>query len=292
VGRDAVTRDSQIGSVGGGNHFVELQWVTRVLHGPTAHAWGLARGSVVVMVHSGSVNVGHLCGGHFMDLVKRDWPATLGHPSNGIFPLPDRSPAFAAFFSALHNAAHFAFANRLFLALMARQALLETVGDHEFALVYDTPHNLAWLEPRGSVLHRKGSSPAGGIGTFEQFYGEPVLVPGSMGSASWVMEGLGSDDALGSASHGAGRSLTRGAAAARTDEDLHRFLREFRIVTPLDPRRPDVRNRRDILGKWRQHLKEEAPWAYKDVGPVIETLTDAGIARPVAELRPLLTIKG
>jgi tRNA-splicing ligase RtcB len=293
VGREGVTRDSQIGSVGGGNHFVEIQWVSKVHQGAAAHAWGLTPGKIVVMAHSGSVNVGHLSGGYFMDLVRERFPKTLAHPANGIFPLPDNTPAFPRFFSALHNAAHFAWANRFFLALMARQAFLEVVGDHDFALVYDTPHNLAWLEADGSVLHRKGASPAAGIGlACDPWFGEPVLVPGSMGAPSLVLEGLGSEEALGSASHGAGRKLTRGAAAHREDAELDAFLREFRVVTPLDPRRQDVRGRRDILGKWRQHLKEEAPWAYKDVRPVIETLEGAGIARPVAELRPLLTIKG
>jgi tRNA-splicing ligase RtcB len=245
------------------------------------------------MAHSGSVNVGHLCGGHFMELVRRSFPTKLGHPKNGIFPLPDRSLDFARFFSALHNAAHFAFANRLFLALMVRQVFEEALGDHEFALVYDTPHNLAWQRADGAVLHRKGASPAGGIGEGpDEWFGEPVLVPGSMGSSSWVLEGLGAEDALGSASHGAGRSLTRGAAAHESDARLDAFLREFRIITPLDPKRPDVRNRRDILAKWRQHLKEEAPWAYKDDRPVVETLEGAGIARRVAELRPIFTLKG
>ncbi len=157
IGREDVTRDSQIGSVGGGNHFAEIQYVSRVINGAAAHARGLKPGTVVVMAHSGSVNVGHLCGGHFMDIVRRSFPTKLAHPANGIFPLPDRSPDFPRFFSALHNAAHFAWANRLFLAQMASQVFREILGDHEFQLVYDTPHNLAWLREDGSVLHRKGS---------------------------------------------------------------------------------------------------------------------------------------
>lgn len=293
VSREDVTRDSQIGSVGGGNHFVEVQWVERVHNGATAHAWGLKPGTVVVMAHSGSVNVGHLSGGYFMDLVKRVYPKTLGHPRNGIFPLPAGTKHFEDFFSALHNAAHFAWANRFFLALMVRQVFIEVLGEHAFELLYDTPHNLAWRRPDGAVLHRKGASPAGGIGEGpDAYFGEPVLVPGSMGSPSFVMEGLGNPDSLGSASHGAGRKLTRGAAAHASDEELDAFLRDFRVVTPLDPKRQDVRRRKDILGKWRQHLKEEAPWSYKDIGPVVETLEGAGIARAVAELRPILTIKG
>lgn len=292
--RDGVVRDSQIGSVGGGNHFVELQVVTRVVAGAPAHAWGLAPGAVVVMAHSGSVGVGHACGGWFVDAARAAWPAGLPHPGNGLFPLPDRSPAYAPFFSALHTAAHFAFANRLFLARMALQAIEQALGARfDFPLVYDTPHNLAWQQPDGRVLHRKGASPAGGFGEGpDAWFGEPVLVPGSMGSASWVMEGRGHAEALGSASHGAGRQEHRGAASHHGDEELDRFLAEFRVVTALDPSRQDVKRRPEILEAWRRGLKEEAPWAYKPVTPVVETLEDAGIAVRVAELRPLLTVKG
>lgn len=294
VTREGVVRDSQIGSVGGGNHFVELQVVTRVLAGATAHAWGLTPGTVVVMAHSGSVGVGHACGGWFVDAARAAWPRGLPHPTNGIFPLPDRAPAYAPFFSALHTAAHFAFANRLFLARLALQALEATLGaPFEFPLVYDTPHNLAWARPDGRVLHRKGASPAGGHGEGpDAWFGEPVLVPGSMGSPSWVMEGRGNDEALGSASHGAGRQEHRGAASHHSDAELERFLAEFRVVTALDPRRHDVRRRPDLLEAWRRGLKEEAPWAYKPVTPVVETLEAANIAVRVAELRPLLTVKG
>ena len=292
--RDGLVRDSQIGSVGGGNHFVELQRVKRVVSGAAAHAWGLEPGTLVVMVHSGSVGIGHACGGWYVDAAKKAWPKGLPWPANGIFPLPDRSPAWGPFFSALHTAAHFAFANRLFLARMARQALEAVLGSaFDFPLVYDTPHNLAWVQDDGRVLHRKGASPAGGHGAGpDEWFGEPVLVPGSMGSSSWVLEGRGLDEALGSASHGAGRQEHRGAASHHTDAELDRFLAEFRVVTALDPARQDVKRRPEILEAWRRTLKEEAPWAYKPVTPVIETLEGAGIAVPVAELTPLLTVKG
>src|SRR5206468_1140006 len=125
---------------------------------------------------SGSVNVGHLSGGYFMELVRRIYPRALAHPRNGIFPLAAGTEHFAQFFSALHNAAHFAWANRFFLALMVRDVFAEVLGEHSFELVYDTPHNLAWREKGGSVLHRKGASPAGEIGERpDAYFGEPVL---------------------------------------------------------------------------------------------------------------------
>ena len=146
------------------------------------------------------------------------------------------------------------------------------------------------------MAHRKGATPAGGVTDHEHrtpdMFGEPVIVPGSMGAPSYLLRGLGNDRALGSACHGAGRSIPRGAAAKGSDAELDAFLREFRVVTPLNHRDPAVAGRRDIIEAWRRDLKQEAPWAYKDVGPVVESLRGAGVAQPVAELQPILTVKG
>jgi len=287
-----ITRDSQIGSIGGGNHFSEVQYVSKIHKGATAHHWGITIGSVVVMVHSGSVNVGHLCGEAYSSFVKALYPKVLKYPANGIFPLPNLHPYYPTFWTALHNAANFAFANRFFLSQLMRQAFLEMFGDHQYELVYDTPHNLAWQQEDG-VLHRKGASPAGSFGDGpDEYFGEPVLMPGSMGSSSFLMEGLGNLEALATASHGAGRSLSRGQALHHSDAEFQKFLQEFRIITPIDPKRADLRNRRDILQKYYDDLKKEAPYAYKDIKPVVQTLTDARIAEPVAELRPIFTLKG
>ena len=117
-------------------------------------------------------------------------------------------------------------------------------------------------------------------------------MPGSMGAPSYLLRGLGNDRALSSACHGAGRSIPRGATARGSDAELDAFLREFRVVTPLNPRDPAVAGRRDVIAAWRRDLKQEAPWAYKDVGPVVDSLRRAGVAEPVVELRPLLTVKG
>jgi len=124
------------------------------------------------------------------------------------------------------------------------------------------------------------------------YYGEPVLVPGSMGASSFVLAGQGQAAALSSASHGAGRSLSRGDALQGYEEEFQRFLARFRVVTPVDLRRPEIKLRRDIVEKKLDEIRQEAPYAYKGIGPIIQTLTDAAIARPVAELTPLLTIKG
>ena len=299
---DGLSRDSQIGSIGGGNHFVELQRVERILDRGTAHAWGLRPGAVTVMVHSGSVGVGGVSGGFFREAVREVYPNTLKHPGNGVFVLPTgerHADTAALFWDALANAANFAFANRLFLAIMAMDGLEHTLGEFEANLLYDAPHNLVWREHlagEDAFVHRKGATTARGFeamqGTPFAHHGEPVLVPGSMGSSSYVLAGCGLPEALSSASHGAGRALARGEAMRGHDREFERFLEAFRVVTPLDLRRPEVRHRRDIVEQKLSELKQEGPHAYKGIGPIVQTLEGAGIARPVAELKPLMTVKG
>jgi tRNA-splicing ligase RtcB len=286
--------DSIIGSVGGGNHFAEVQYVSAVHDGAAAYAWGLAPGRVVTMVHSGSLSLGHQANATGLDQARAAWPRGLPMPANRILPmLIDDSTAARRerYLTAFANAANFAIGNRFFLAMMVRAGLAAVAGDIESRLVHDAPHNLLWPDGDGAVVHRKGATPAAGAGP-ERVWGEPVIVPGSMGAPSLLLRGLGNDRALASACHGAGRRVPRGAAARGDDADLDAFLREFRVVTPLNHRDPAITARRDIIQAWRRDLKQEAPWAYKDVGPVVETLRRAGIAQPVAELRPLLTVKG
>ena len=303
LSRKDITRDSQIGSIGGGNHFVELQYVDRIINPSTAYAYGIKKNQLVLMIHSGSVSIGHICGTRYRDITRQLYQETgLKFPKNEIFPLPDGVPQYNQFWNMLHNAANFAFANRLFMGLMFKQALSKFIPiGVKMSCIYDTPHNLAWETTEG-VLHRKGTSPAEGIDWFtalpaelqEQspIVGEPVLIPGSMGSSSYLMEGMGNTQAFCSASHGAGRALSRGKALKYDESTFEKFLREFRIITPIDPKRHDLKGRKDIIKKYRESLKKEAPFAYKDVFPVVDTLRDAKIASPVAELRPILTLKG
>jgi tRNA-splicing ligase RtcB len=119
-----------------------------------------------------------------------------------------------------------------------------------------------------------------------------VIIPGSMGSASYLMAGSGNAEALASACHGAGRALARGKARQVDAETYERAVGRLRVVTPIDPGSPSLRGRHDILEQYHDRLKEEAPYAYKPITPVIETVAAAGIARPGARLGPLLAIKG
>jgi tRNA-splicing ligase RtcB len=291
-------RDPQIGSVGGGNHFVEIQSVEELHEGPTAHAWGVHRGRVAIMVHSGSVGLGHMVGGYFDERARALFPEHLEHPPGGFFPLPTEGPRSRearVYLDAMRNAANFAFGNRLFLGLMALRALREAVGRPVASqLVYDAPHNLIWDEGEGRMLHRKGATPAQGIaapGSPFAYTGRPVIIPGSMGASSYLLAGQGSEEALCSACHGAGRGLTRGQASHVDDRAYTEAMGNLRVVTPIDPESPQLRLRRDILAKYHQRMKEEAPYAYKPISPVIDSVEGAGIARKVARLWPLLTVK-
>jgi tRNA-splicing ligase RtcB len=296
-----VSHDSTIGNLGGGNHFAEIQYVRKVLHGQAAHAWGLHEGQVVVMIHAGSLGLGHVTGTFVTDLMKEIYPQNVTRPSNDIFLLP-RNQRFATqfdqFMTSMRNAANFAFGNRFFLAQMIRKGMSQTVGDSEWKVVYDAPHNLMWeeqLDGKPAFVHRKGATPAGGWEEMQEthfaHWGEPVIVPGSMGAPSYLLLGRGKRPAMCSACHGAGRALSRGEAMRADDAKFEEFLRQFTVITALDPKRPDVRLRPDILDKWKQELKKEAPYAYKDITPVIKTLQAAEIATPVVELFPLMTVK-
>ncbi|GAA3573136.1 RtcB family protein [Nonomuraea rosea] len=297
-GTTAASHDSLIGSIGGGNHFAELQYVAHIHDPAAAYAWGLTAGSVVLMVHSGSLSLGHQANATALDRLRQTWPPGLSRPRNQILPflLDERTAAARRrYLDAFGNAANFAAGNRFFLALTMRAGLAAECGPTTARLVYDAPHNLFWQE-EDRVVHRKGATPAGGpeqmTGGPYAMWGEPVIVPGSMGSSSYLLRGHGNARTLASACHGAGRRVPRGATARAGDRDLDAFLREFRVVTPLDHRDPTVARRADVMAAWRRDLKQEAPWAYKDIGPVVSSLQAGGVADPVAELRPLLTVKG
>ena len=196
-------RDVQIGSVGGGNHFVELKAVEEILDGPSAYSFGLTRNAVTIMAHSGSVGLGHMVGGWFCDRAREIHPRGVPHPAHGFYVLPTSGPharEAAAYLDAMRNAANFAFANRLFLGLMAVRAMAETLGREVSArLVYDAPHNLVW-EHGSRMIHRKAATPAlgadGGHGPFG-YTGHPVIIPGSMGARAGLVREPGAREAGG-----------------------------------------------------------------------------------------------
>ncbi len=282
-GSGGISRDAAIGSIGGGNHFVELQYVDECLDRQTCWQWGLKTGMVTIMAHTGSVSLGSMVGGHFVDLAQKINPVRHDY-----LPLPTCGPLHEhgeAYLSAMGLAANFAIVNRLVLGAIALRCLSKAVGyEISGSLLYDAPHNLVWSEGQRH-LHRKGATPAECNIADPSFPdGHPVIVPGSMGDASYILKGCGSFASLCSAPHGAGRLTARSVARRGSAAELE----TIRVVTKLDL----IRARRDIADEYRRDLLEEAPSQYKPVQPVIDTITDAGIATPVARLRPLLTIKG
>jgi tRNA-splicing ligase RtcB len=291
-------RDAQIGSIGGGNHFVELQVVDAIRDGAVAHAWGVPKGRLAIMAHSGSVGLGHLVGGYFTDKAKALYPQGVPHPAHGFYALPTEGPhagEAARYLDAMANAANFAFVNRLVLGRVAIRVLEAVLGrDIATNLVYDAPHNLIWPAQGDARIHRKGACPApgpDGSGPFA-WTGHPVIIPGSMGDASWLLAGDGNEAALCSACHGAGRAVPRGAARHVEPGVWDRARETLRVVTPIDVADPIIARRRDVVAAHDDRLKEEGPWAYKDVTPVVDTVAEAGVARRVARLWPLMTIKG
>ena len=297
----SLSYDDQIGSIGGGNHFVEMQRVAEIYDGQTANAWGIRKGAVLIMIHTGSLTIGHQSGRINQMITKGLYPKGIPHPDNGIYLLPERGGMdreWRRFRDTTRNAANFGFANRMFLGLMLQNAVENTVRAFGMKLLYDSPHNFIWereAEGRKYYIHRKGACSARGMeemeGTPFAYYGEPVMIPGSMGSSSYLLRGMGNPDALWSASHGAGRRLSRGEAIHGSDEEFQKFMKKFHVVTPIDPNRSDLKGRSDILKKWEESIRSEAPYAYKDIDQVVKVHEDHGMAGLVARVEPLFTVK-
>ena len=285
----------QLGSLGAGNHFLEIQVVDRIFDAAAAETFGLRPGTLTVMIHCGSRGLGHqTC----QDQLKLMGPAMARHditvPDRQLACVPTVSREGQAYLGAMATAANFAWANRHILAHEAREAfsaVLRTApADLGLDLVFDVAHNLAKLEthvvagqPRNLCVHRKGATRAFGPGHADlpddlRAVGQPVLVPGSMGTASWVLRGVADNPAFASAAHGAGRLMSRSAAKRRASgRDVRRDLETAGIAI-----RP---------GSVRL-LAEEAPYAYKDVDEVARVCEAAGLAARVARLRPIGVVKG
>jgi tRNA-splicing ligase RtcB (3'-phosphate/5'-hydroxy nucleic acid ligase) len=282
----------QLGTMGSGNHFVELQLVSDVFDADAARAYGLDEGQLTVLIHSGSRGLGHqVC----TDYVKQMGAAMTRY---GI-ELPDRQLACApassaegrAYLAAMAAAANFAWANRQAIADAVRAAAGRVLGSaaaNDTRQVYDVAHNIAKVERydgRDLLVQRKGATRAFPAGSNEipaayRDFGQPVFIPGSMGTASYVLAGEpGSvEHAFGTTCHGAGRALSRtGARRQIQGADLRRQLEERGIVV----RCPSNKG-----------LAEEAPFAYKDVERVVDGVAQNGLARRVARLVPIGVVKG
>ncbi|HEX2728559.1 MAG TPA: RtcB family protein [Rubrobacteraceae bacterium] len=283
---------SQLGTLGSGNHFLEVQYVDEIYDAEAAEAFGLQENLVAVLIHTGSRGFGHqVC----TDYVERFLEAA---PKYGIELVdrqlaasPIQSPEGESYLKAMASAANFAFANRQLIAHLTREAFRKAgfdAGEHHLSVLYDLAHNNAKFEEHGGrrlLVHRKGATRSfgpGGEDVPEEYrpFGQPVLVPGDMGRYSFVL--AGTDGAMretfGSGPHGAGRRMSRHRAK--------KVARGRNIVREMGDRGIVLR------AAGRATVDEEIPEAYKDAADVIETTHGAGIGRKVARLRPIIVIKG
>jgi tRNA-splicing ligase RtcB len=287
----------QVGTLGAGNHFIEVDVVDRVQDETAARRLGLFPGQVVVQIHCGSRGLGHQVCTDYVNLFQkavRQYGLTL--PDRELVCAPVGSPEGRDYLAAMQAAANYAFANRQVLAFHIRrsfeQVLAGRVKNHHLFQVYDIAHNMAKIESHTVggrrltlCVHRKGATRAFGPGSevlpaAYRDIGQPVLVPGSMGTSSWVLVGTegAMDQTFGSTCHGAGRTMSRHQAK--------RSVHGAGLRAELEARGIQVRAG-SLSG-----LAEEAPGAYKDVDRVVEVVHGAGIARRVARLTPLAVIKG
>jgi tRNA-splicing ligase RtcB len=284
----------QLGTLGSGNHFLEVQFVQQIHHPEAARVMNLTTGQVVVLIHSGSRGLGHqVCTDYLaeMNAAMKRYNITL--PDRQLACVPIQSPEGQAYLRAMRAAANFAWANRQGITHFLRGALRRTFGDGvHLDLIYDVCHNIAKREryevdgqERDVLVHRKGATRAFPPGHREipadyRPIGQPVIIPGSMGTASWVL--VGSEGAMretfGSVCHGAGRLMSRTAVKkGRNAREVQQKLEEQGIL---------------VRSETRDGILEEAPEAYKNVDEVIEVVHCAGLAQKVARLRPMGVIKG
>lgn len=291
VGERAIERGAkQVGSLGSGNHFLEVQAVTEVYDQRVAEVFGLRPGQVCVMIHCGSRGLGHqICADYVRRMEKAMRRYGIQVPDRQLACAPVSSPEGHAYLGAMAAAANYARANRQLLTHVSRLVFRRVTGA-SLDLVYDVSHNQAKIETHGVdgerrslCVHRKGATralPPGHPDLPAELaeVGQPVLIPGSMGTASYVLTGVSGAPAFASSCHGAGRVRSRKQAV--------------RAERGQDPREQLVAQDIAVRGASRRGLAEEMPAAYKDVDAVVEATEGAGLCRKVARLAPIGVVKG
>jgi len=287
----------QCGTLGSGNHFLEVQVVDRIEDPEVARVFGLSKDQIVVMIHSGSRGLGYQVCDDALDQL-RNAPRKYGYslPDRQLACAPAESAEGRAYIAAMRSAAHFAWCNRQILMELTREAFAEVLGQSwqsmKMSLLYDVCHNIAKLEEhtvdgkkKKVWVHRKGATRAfpadhPEVPSAYRSVGQPVLIPGDMGRASWVLVGLpGSmESTFGTTCHGAGRVMSRTEAIQRSKgRRIDKELGEMGVIARAQSHRG---------------LEEEQPDAYKDVDEVVATVDQAGLSARVARLRPIGVVKG
>lgn len=283
----------QVGTLGSGNHFCEVQKVAEIFDEEVAKIFGLFKDQIVVMVHTGSRGLGHQNCTDYLRVVMSAMPKyEITLPDRELACVPFNSPEGQRFFKAMSAACNFAWANRHMIMHYVREAWKSVLGEKaNLNLLYDVAHNIAKIEEHEVngermrlIVHRKGATrafPAGHPEIPEKYreVGQPVLIPGSMGTASYVLVGAkGGEEVFFSTCHGAGRTMSRHAATRKfSGQEIVKNLESKGIIVKC----------------WSlRGLAEEAPGAYKDVEEVVNIIHEAGLSRKVAKLSPLAVIKG
>jgi tRNA-splicing ligase RtcB len=284
----------QLGTLGSGNHFLEVQKVDCIYDAQVAQAFGLYKDALTVMIHCGSRGLGHqTCTDYVQRMMhsSAQWGITL--PDRELVCAPFASAEAQEYLAAMAAAANFAWANRHVIGHAARRAWQQVLGkDAQLNTMYDISHNISKIEThmvdgkqKSLIMHRKGATRSFGPGRAEipaayRSVGQPVLIPGTMGTASYVLVGTNESmqKTFGSCCHGAGRRMSRMKAKKEVHGGtLRKQLESLGIVIRCDS---------------SAGLAEEAPIAYKDVDAVVSVVHDENIARKVARLVPVAVIKG
>ena len=286
-------QQDEMGTLGSGNHYLEVQHVAEIFNDEIASSYGLRAGEVVLSIHCGSRGLGHQIGTEFLTRMAASASRYgIELPDRELACAPIRSPIGEAYLGAMRAAINCALANRQIITHLVRQAFRDVHPKAELPLLYDVSHNTCKAEEHvldgkraRLFVHRKGATRAFGPGHPAvpgalTATGQPVLIGGTMGTASYILSGTatGMEMAFGSACHGAGRSMSR-----------HQALRQWRgseVVQKLASHGVLIRSR-SMRG-----VAEEAPGAYKDVTAVVDAADQAGLARKVARLEPVICIKG
>ncbi len=287
----------QLGSLGSGNHFLEIQVVDEIYDEEAAEVFGLKKGMITIMIHSGSRGCGHqVCSDYLRVMDKAYKEAQLDLPDRQLACAPLDSKEAQNYLKAMFAAANYAWANRQMMTHWIRESFEEVLGksakDMDMGVVYDVAHNIAKKETHSYkgvksdlLVHRKGATRAFGPGREEiplkyRQIGQPVLIPGTMGTSSYILKGteIAMEETFGSTAHGAGRVLSRSQAKKNfTAEEIEETLDENGII---------------IKATTKNVIAEEAPGAYKDVDNVVKISDSVGIARLVAKVSPLAVTKG
>lgn len=282
----------QVGTLGSGNHFLEVQRVEEIFNEEIAKTFGLFKDQIVIMIHTGSRGLGHQIATDYIRLMMQAMTKYgIKLPDRELAACPINSPEGKKYFAAMACGASYAWANRQMITYYIRKAWEKILGKRKLTLLYDVSHNIAKIEEHKVnnkktklIVHRKGATrafPSGHSDIPEKYkrVGQPVLIPGSMGTASYILTGAKEgEEAFFSTCHGAGRTMSRRAAMKKVrGEEVVRRLGE-----------------RGILVKCRsmRGIAEEAPLAYKNIDSVVEVVHNAGLSKKVAKLTPLAVIKG